>query len=218
MSRPQWPNDARQYRWIIDGHNVIFADPSLAALQRSDKQNEARRLLEAMLDRLAATRGLRIVVVYDGSKTDRSPGGGAQGRVMSVFSRPPDESADDTIVRIANQSVQKGEKVAVVTSDRALGRRLPAGAVCPEPSELFAKLSERSESDEPETPEGDFSDIEEHFLGLDEENRDGSGERSQEPPPSSDRGTEAIDKKKARGLRKQKRRLEQPRRKKRRLH
>jgi predicted RNA-binding protein with PIN domain len=261
---PQWPKDPKRYRWFVDGHNAIFAHPTLEALQTGEEQGQARRLLESMLDRLAAAHGLKVTVVYDGNESTQNPDAGTRGWIVSHYSLRPDEDADDRIVLLVNDSVGRGEKVVVVTNDHELCERLPSGVIRIEPEELFRRLQAPADSTDDKPPPGDYSDIEEHFLSL-EPPKPRPPERRAPPPksrttgirpvgsrptgprpagqrptgsrprPSVSRGTpppsprartdpaappdrdlDALARKKARGRRKQERRLAQPRRKRRR--
>ena len=245
MHTPHWPKDPKRYRWFIDGHNAIFAHPALEVLQTGEEQGEARRRLESMLDRFAATHGLQVTVVYDGNRTTQNPDAGVHGRVVSQYSLRPNEDADDRIVLLASESVRSGLKVVVVTSDRALGERLPSGVDRVEPVELFRRLQTVADRQKDESPPGDYSDIEAHFLALEPvkpvpsrkrttspprsrppasrpgspaSRRPPSPARRPEPPPATppNLDTGALAKKKARGRRKQERRLARGRKRKRR--
>ncbi len=172
MKHPRWPNDIRRYRWIVDGHNAIFSHRDLEELQVGDRKGEARRRLEEILERFAATHGVEVQIVYDGNRLERNPDARRGGRVESVYSLAPEEEADDRIVMMTMRLIREGRSVVVVTSDRAtLGARLPRQVVRVEPSELFRRLEgpapeeRRSER----RPPGDFSDIEAHFLALEAE-------------------------------------------------
>lgn len=172
MKHPRWPNDVRRYRWIVDGHNAIFSHRDLEELQVGDRKGEARRRLEEILERFAATHGVEVQIVYDGNRMERNPDARRGGRVESVYSLAPEEEADDRIVMMTMRLIREGRSVVVVTSDRAtLGARLPRQVVRVEPSELFRRLEgptpeeRRSET----RPPGDFSDIEAHFLALEAE-------------------------------------------------
>lgn len=244
MKRPHWPKDPRRYRWLVDGHNAIFAHPTLEALQTGEEKAEARRMLESMLDRFAAARGLRVTIVYDGNESTQNPDAGTRGWIVSQYSLRPNEDADDRIVWLASESVRTGRKVVVVTSDRALGARLPSGVSTVEPAELFRRLEAPAPRDETGPPPGDYSDIEAHFLSLEPRakprrpkrpaptisppsglrSRSPAGRRSPstparpKPPPTAvpDRDPDAVARKKARGRRKQERRLARAKKPKRR--
>jgi len=181
--RAQWPAEPRQYHWIVDGHNAIFAHRDLEAMQIAGQRAEARRRLEEMLEPFARRHDLKIQVVYDGNRTDRNPDSKRGGRVSTIYSLLP-EQADDRILLIVSSRVARGEKVAVVSSDRAtLGARLPAGVLRIEADEFLRRLREDRPRKEGERPEGDFGDIERHFLDLDEQRGTAS-----DAPPAKGRG------------------------------
>jgi len=242
MSR--WPSDPKRYRWFVDGHNAIFAHPPLEALQTGAEKSQARRILESMCDRFAAAHGIEVTVVYDGNQIAENPDAGRRGRVIIQYSLRPDEEADDRIVLLASESVRRGAKVAVVTGDRALGKRLPSGAIRIEPMELFRRLQSVEKGQGDDRPPGDYSDIEAHFIALERARETVSkprklqtprpctqvhGTRPAKPAPSRSRpprpevpatapstgpDPEALARKQARGRRKQKRRTQQEGRKK----
>jgi predicted RNA-binding protein with PIN domain len=172
MKRNPWPTDVRRHRWIVDGHNAIFAHPVLEQLQTGDQKGEARRRLEEMLERFAAVHGIEVLIVYDGNRMESNPDARRRGRVETIYSLAPDEEADDRIVMMSARLVHEGRSVVVVTSDRAtLGARLPGSVVRVEPAELFRRIAGSPEAERSRDlrPAGDFSDIEAHFLALDAE-------------------------------------------------
>jgi len=234
--REKWPREPRRYRWIVDGHNAIFSHPKLEALQTGEHKAEARRRLEEMLDRFAADKGLEVLVVYDGNRMERNPDARRGGRVHTVYSLPPDEEADDRIILVVEGWVRQGAKAVVISSDRAtLGARLPSGVMQVEPGELFRRLRGGVQTPPPGPPSGDFSDIEAHFLSLDPAERSARRDPAREdtppvPPPHRDppvpggppgargsstpqgtagRDTRVLEAKRARGKRRQARRLSQ---------
>jgi predicted RNA-binding protein with PIN domain len=171
--RSRWPSEPGRCRWIVDGHNAIFAHAALEGLQTGDRKGEARRRLEQLLERFAARYGLQIQIVYDGNRIERNPDTYRGERVSSVYTLAPEE-ADDRIVLLAAGCVSRGERVVVVSSDRTtLGARLSPGVTRIEPSELYRRLRRAEEGAARTRPTGDFSDIEAHFLAGREE---GDGE------------------------------------------
>ena len=58
---------------IVDGYNIIFAWPQLAAMAQSDLE-AARRNLCSRLSSFAAYKKCRLVVVFDGYKVKGNPG------------------------------------------------------------------------------------------------------------------------------------------------
>jgi predicted RNA-binding protein with PIN domain len=168
------PVEPRRFRWIVDGHNAIFAHPALEPLQTGGERAEARRRLEMMVERFAVENGIDIMIVYDGNRMERNPDARRDGPVRTQYSLPPDEDADDRIVFLAIEALRQGRKPLVVSSDRAtLGARLPAGVAQIDPEELFHRIQQREKrrSGGDERPPGDFSDIEAHFLSLDSDRK-----------------------------------------------
>ncbi|MCK4412030.1 MAG: NYN domain-containing protein [Candidatus Eisenbacteria sp.] len=116
----------RQRSWILDGHNMIFALPQLAALQEGGEKARARDQLEALLLPFAAARGF-LTVVYDGNRLPPDPDARETPYLRVVFSHPP-QDADDRIVELATRDNLRGLQVTVVTNDRrSLIPRLPQG-------------------------------------------------------------------------------------------
>ena len=170
MRKPRWPKGPGRIEWIFDGHNVIFAHPVLESLQTGGDRAEARRRLEAMLERLVAKTADRVLIVYDGNRIESNPDAKRGPRLWTQYSDPPEE-ADDRILRIVARMIRKqpGSIPAVVTNDRALAERLPAEAAWTRPREVFERLRrEAGRGGSPDgRPRGDFSDIESYFLSLD---------------------------------------------------
>ncbi len=112
-------------RWIVDGHNAIFALPTAGRLQREQHRFEARLHLERMLMAFATRLEKPLLVVYDGNEITANPDARREGPLHTLYSQPPEE-ADDRIVYLADRSLRQGESVAIVTDDRkTLVPRLP---------------------------------------------------------------------------------------------
>ncbi len=112
-------------RWIVDGHNAIFALPIAGRLQREQHRFEARLHLERMLMAFATRLEKPLLVVYDGNEITANPDARREGPLHTLYSQPPEE-ADDRIVYLADRSLRQGESVAIVTDDRkTLVPRLP---------------------------------------------------------------------------------------------
>ncbi len=160
------PGDPGRYRWIVDGHNAIFAHSDLERLQTGGEKGEARRHLEQMLERFAARYQTTVLIVYDGNRIEHNPGRYSGPRVSSSYTLAPEE-ADDRIIWMATTAAARGERIAVVSSDRrTLGSRLPQAVVQVEPSALYERLSGGGGDEERPRgrPPGDYGDIEQHFL------------------------------------------------------
>jgi predicted RNA-binding protein with PIN domain len=115
-------------RWLVDGYNVIGADPALAGAKERGMPAARSALLQRI--REAEHRcGDPFTVVFDG---DVAPGPTAStGRIEVRFSRPP-RTADDVIMELVRQL---GAGAIVVTSDNKIqnaARRAGAAAVASE--------------------------------------------------------------------------------------
>jgi predicted RNA-binding protein with PIN domain len=175
--RLKWPAHPGEFIWLVDGHNVIFAHPQLSDLQTGGRRAEARRRLEQMCERFATRYRLRVTIVYDGRQMRGNPATQRRGKVQTQFSRPP-QDADDRIVQLAEAAGGRDKRVAVISSDRALGDRLPSAAVRVDPKELFLRLEAATGAPAQPKRAGDFADIERYFLNHDRgKGRDGGGQQ-----------------------------------------
>ncbi|MDH3284054.1 MAG: NYN domain-containing protein [Acidobacteriota bacterium] len=109
---------------LVDGYNLLI---DLARRERVRDLGERlprlrHRLLELLSD-YAEHGDESVVVVWDGHGAAPT---GLSGRLRVVFVEPPAE-ADDFIVTEAKARAARGLKSRVVTRDRGLLRRLPAG-------------------------------------------------------------------------------------------
>jgi predicted RNA-binding protein with PIN domain len=160
-----WIDRPSEVRWIIDGHNAIFAVREWEDLQITGRKREARRALEENLEAFGRAIGSQIVVVYDGNEMERNPDAVSSPHLRTEYSYPPEE-ADDRIRYLAMQALREGEKPVVVTSDRrTLSDSLPTGARSLEVGrfyrDVYPRWNRRPEKWEPSGME----DIERHFLG-----------------------------------------------------
>jgi len=104
---------------LVDGYNIIYAHPELAATIEKD-QDAAREGLLKELSPLATPDHYELVmVVFDAAGSSQSdPVVQERGRITVVFTRRQ-QSADAFIERIVRRLV-KGNDVVVATSDRLL--------------------------------------------------------------------------------------------------
>jgi predicted RNA-binding protein with PIN domain len=115
-------------RWLIDGYNVIRREPDLRA-REAESLEAGRRALLHLLARAHRDPRDEFTVVFDGARV--SGGAPSQGRIRTIFSRPP-HTADDELIRLARQW-QSG--AVVVSSDRRIqdaARRAGAAALTAE--------------------------------------------------------------------------------------
>jgi len=103
---------------LVDGYNVIYAWPELAALK--DDLELARNKLMDILGGYGAYKDYRVVIVFDahavaGGKTCLEA---VTEGLQAVFTKEG-ETADSCIEKMAYQWVRQGQGVYVVTSDWA---------------------------------------------------------------------------------------------------
>ena len=144
----------RKRRWIIDGHNAIFALPGLGRLQREQRRQEARDELERLLLPFASQLEKPLSIIYDGNEFTANPDARTHGNLLTYYSQPPEE-ADDRIVYLAQQAVGAGESLAIVTDDRrTLGNRLPEGVQLWGVRDFWDRFLETRDAQEPDPPAG----------------------------------------------------------------
>jgi predicted RNA-binding protein with PIN domain len=154
------------FRWIVDGHNAIFAVRDWEALQVAGQRREARLALEESLEAFGRAVGARITVVYDGNHLERNPDAVSWPHLRTEYSLPPEE-ADDRIRFLAGRAVRDGEQVVVVTSDRrTLAATLPAGVRWIDVRQFYRSIYQRALYVPEKHQAGDMEDIERHFLSL----------------------------------------------------
>jgi predicted RNA-binding protein with PIN domain len=145
-------------RWLVDGYNVIRRDPDLRA-REAESLEAGRAALLRVLAGVARDSGEPFVAVFDGARRAGSaPASAANARVQVVFSRPP-QTADDVLMRLADEW---REGAVVVSSDRTIqqaARR--AGAVAVTTDEFLAALEsapDLSEGDDESTTDRERGD------------------------------------------------------------
>lgn len=117
---------------IVDGANVVGSRPDG---WWKDRAGAARRLHERLL--LADTSYDVVVLVLEG----QAKGGVRAGRDAHVRTVHAKGSGDDAIVAEARRGAEGGDRVTVVTADRALRARVEhVGALTLSPSWLLAEL------------------------------------------------------------------------------
>jgi len=103
---------------IIDGYNVIRADPRLQSFERESLER-ARDVLIRTLAGSPRLAGDDVIVVFDGIGGDRTHVHSHRiGRIQCLYSARG-QTADEVIVRQARQLAAQG-RVIVVTNDRAV--------------------------------------------------------------------------------------------------
>jgi predicted RNA-binding protein with PIN domain len=133
---------------IVDGYNVIRADPRLQALERVSLDH-ARDVLVRTLASSPRLVNDRITVVFDGTRGARSHIHGHRlGSVSIVFSAAG-QTADDVIAARA-RGLSAGARVVVVSNDVELRERCRAEGCDVTGSEnLLSQLPGRQQRAEP---------------------------------------------------------------------
>jgi predicted RNA-binding protein with PIN domain len=183
------------FRWIVDGHNAIFAVSAWEGLQIQGRRREARRALEESLEAFGRAVGVQVWVVFDGNTMERNPDAVAAPHLRTEYSYPPEE-ADDRIRYLAQACLRAAERPVVVTSDRlTLASSLPPGVRWMEVGRFFrlvhARALHRPEKWEPTGME----DLERHFLLQSpfESDRSSVPEPAAEDAPPATRDPDAED-------------------------
>jgi predicted RNA-binding protein with PIN domain len=112
-------------KMIVDGYNVIHADPDLKRTMQKDPQG-ARRALIRRLAKYLENKSVQLSVVFDGHGGITDVDVEIPGKLQILFS-PEGQSADELILEIMEASSHP-RRYIVVTSDVAdIGRA--AGAL-----------------------------------------------------------------------------------------
>lgn len=134
-------------RLIVDGYNIIFAWPELAAL-KDIKLEDARDLLITILGDYAAMTRQQITVVFDSHRRpDSQPSEHAVNGVRVVYSGRK-SSADHVIERLLFEA-RPSDEITVATSDSmqrdlALGREVKTVSALTLKAQVDAVLSQRN--------------------------------------------------------------------------
>jgi predicted RNA-binding protein with PIN domain len=109
---------------IVDGYNVIRADPRLQSFERVSLE-QAREVLVKTLASSPRLANDRLTIVFDGGRGSRPHiHSERHGRVVLIFSAQG-QTADDVIVRQA-RTMAGGDRVVVVSNDVELRERCRA--------------------------------------------------------------------------------------------
>jgi predicted RNA-binding protein with PIN domain len=139
---------ARLDRLIVDGYNIIFAWPELAAL-KDVKLEDARELLVAILADYAAMTRQRVTVVFDSHRrSDAEASEQLVSGVQVVYSGRK-TTADHVIERLLFET-KASDEVTVATSDGlqrdlALGRQIKTVSAATLKAQVDAVLSRRNQ-------------------------------------------------------------------------
>ena len=135
-------------RLIVDGYNMIFAWPELAAL-KDVKLEDARDLLVAMLADYAAMTQQRITVVFDSHRRADAEASEQMINGVQVLYSGRKTSADHVIEKLLFEA-RPGDEVTVATSDSlqrdlALGREVKTVSAATLKVQIDAMLARRDQ-------------------------------------------------------------------------
>lgn len=135
-------------RLIVDGYNMIFAWPELAAL-KDVKLEDARDLLVAMLADYAAMTQQRVTVVFDSHRRADAEASEQMISGVQVLYSGRKTSADHVIEKLLFEA-RPGDEVTVATSDAlqrdlALGREVKTVSAATLKAQIDAMLARRDQ-------------------------------------------------------------------------
>jgi predicted RNA-binding protein with PIN domain len=160
---------------IVDGYNMIHADPELKRTVRHDLQ-AARRKLVARLTGYLESKNVRLTVVFDGHGGITDVDVEIPGRLQLLYSAAG-QSADELIVEILESAANPREYI-VVTSDMAdIGRAARSMGVAVLSSREFLDRIGSGEAEPGATDgPGEIGDVD-YWLGRfrDRKKRDSEG-------------------------------------------
>jgi len=105
---------------IVDGYNVIYADPELRRAMLRQPQS-ARERLATLLARYARERDIRVTLVFDGARPSSDSRSEVPGRLQVVFSRAG-QSADDLILSMVRHHPNARAVIVVSSDETDIGR------------------------------------------------------------------------------------------------
>jgi predicted RNA-binding protein with PIN domain len=149
---------------LVDGHNVMHQVPSLAALLKSDQTEEAReRLAEACLA-FALRRRVRVLLVFDGSRSVHAPAPRANPNLQIVYASGAGK-ADRWIADRVERLRDEKQSVLVVTEDRGIKNALPK-RVRTMGAKAFWSVIHPAREDPADKPAPPLDDVEAYFLEV----------------------------------------------------
>ena len=135
-------------RLIVDGYNIIFAWPDLAAVKDVNLQ-DAREMLIATLADYAAMTQQKVTVVFDSHRRPDAEGSEQTISGVAVVYSGRKTSADHVIERLLFEA-KASDEVTVATSDAlqrdfALGRKIKTVSALTLKSQVDAVLAQRNQ-------------------------------------------------------------------------
>ena len=135
-------------RLIVDGYNIIFAWPELAAL-KDIKLEDARDMLVSKLADYAAMTRQNVTVVFDSHRRPDAEASEETINGVRVIFAGRKTTADHVIERLLFEA-REGDEVTIATSDSlqrdlALGRRIKTVSALTMKSQVDAVLARRNQ-------------------------------------------------------------------------
>jgi predicted RNA-binding protein with PIN domain len=125
-------------RWtIIDGNNLIHADPNLQQVRHQDFQT-ARTVLVRRLEAVCRGSGDRVTLVFD--STTPKAFTGFEGSPLDVRFAEPGVGADALIERLVHTAPDPS-RITVITSDSVERRVVEAAGALTQSCSLFLRQS-----------------------------------------------------------------------------
>jgi predicted RNA-binding protein with PIN domain len=133
-------------RLIVDGYNVVFAWPELAALKDVNLDDARQALIAIMADYAALTRQ-QVTIVFDSHRRPDAEGTSQKVSGVEVIFSGRKSSADHVIERLIF-AARPGDRVTIATSDRlqrdlALGKEVKTISALLLKTEVEATLERR---------------------------------------------------------------------------
>ena len=107
-------------RLIVDGYNVIYAWPRLAAVMREQGFDDARRQLITELSAYAASTATRVSLVFDSHSRPRGQGDMETIDGIEILYGSKQQTADHIIERLCFEAkdADRSAQVVVITNDK----------------------------------------------------------------------------------------------------
>ena len=160
---------------IVDGYNLLHADPKLKRTLRADLRG-ARRSLMRRLRHYLESKNVRLTVVFDGRGGVTDVDVEIPGRLQVLYSAAG-QSADELIIHILQEAANPREYL-VVTSDMAdIGRAASSMGVQVLPSTDFLSRMGPAPREAPGRRASEDAYDVEYWLGRFDRERENDQER-----------------------------------------
>jgi predicted RNA-binding protein with PIN domain len=128
-------------RWLVDGNNVMGSRPDG---WWNNREAAAARLTQRIAE-WCRTHGDPVIVVFDGRPDDAISQLSGGNLAVEFAARAGRNAADDRIVDLVDEMFVDPD-LTVVTADRGLMARLPAGVHVEGPGSFLGRLTTNRQS------------------------------------------------------------------------